>query len=328
MSGGNRLYRLALGGCLIGAILWLLVTPALAPPEKAEDRAYTQHGTSQTKQTPTPQQEVPVGVIPAAEPISSSGTNSSGAQNPAGDAEAEKQRPQADLEAQQDMAFWAMLMVAVSAVSVVVAGVAVYLVFLTLREAGKTTKAARNAVEETQNATSEAKRANEIAQQAVANSERMGQLQVRAYLIIASAYVRLLNNGNIEISGICKNSGQTPAGNVIVHFRCRISFDLQNDEYAIPNSLKFFPDMGGDSEHPFTARIDHEIPLAIRNRFKHEHNTAFIVSFIVEYQNIFEQNMRGESRFWTTYGEGVGFGSARKELGPYPHTWQQHQNQT
>ena len=145
MSGRNRLHNLALGGCLVGAILWLSTTPALAPPEKAEDRAYTQHDASQAKQAPTPQQEVPVDIIPAAEPISSGGTNSSGAQDTTSDSETEKQRAQADLKAQQDMAFWAMLMVVVSAVSVGIAGVAVLLVWLTLREAGKTTKAATGA---------------------------------------------------------------------------------------------------------------------------------------------------------------------------------------
>jgi len=86
---------------------------------------------------------VPVGVIPAAEPISSGGTNSGGAQDPASDSETEKQRGQADLKAQQDMALWAMWMVVVSAVSVAIAGIAVFLVYLTLREAGKTTKAAQ-----------------------------------------------------------------------------------------------------------------------------------------------------------------------------------------
>lgn len=132
-------------GWLVGVVLWLSATPALAPPEKAEDRAYTQHDTSQTKQTPAPQQVMPVDIIPAAEPISSGGTNSSGAQDPAGDPETEKQRAQADLEAQQDMALWAFWVVVVSAVSVAIAGVAVLLVYLTLREAGKTTKAATEA---------------------------------------------------------------------------------------------------------------------------------------------------------------------------------------
>ena len=83
---------------------------------------------------------MPVRAVHPAEPISASRANSSGAQNPASDSETEKQRAQADLEAQQDMALWAKWMVAVSAVSVFISGGAVVLVYLTMREAGKTTK--------------------------------------------------------------------------------------------------------------------------------------------------------------------------------------------
>lgn len=213
------------------------------------------------------------------------------------------------------------IMAGAAVLAVVISGAAVELLRRTLiatrkmiTEAEKTTKAAQNAVVA-------ANKQAAIAQEATANSERMGKRQTRAYLIFTKISVRFLNNGNIGIFGICQNSGQTPAGNVVIHIHCRFGLDPDKGAYNLPNSMMFYPDIGSETDFPFEMVIDHSIPDDVLGRFTKEKNSEFVVSATVEYRDIFGESLKGESRFWTVYKEGSGPDTSERALVAFPHIW-------
>ena len=104
----------------------------------------------------------------------------------------EANRPaDADLRAQQDMALWALWMFIASCSTVLVTGVGIYYVRETL-------EASRSAVR--------------AADDAVAETRRIGEAQVRAYLSIESVSIAVdPDAGNIKLSMDINNAGQSPA---------------------------------------------------------------------------------------------------------------------
>ncbi|MEX1107274.1 MAG: hypothetical protein WEC00_00035 [Dongiaceae bacterium] len=147
MLAGNRLYQFALGGCL--AVL-LLAIPALAAPGDQPDNPPTTEGNAnQDQPEAAPQQEMPVEVPGSPKAVNPRLTNPPNSQESAANSSREEERAEADLEAQQEMALWAQLVFWATTGSVVVAAVAVGLVFFTLHETRKAGKAAADILEQT-----------------------------------------------------------------------------------------------------------------------------------------------------------------------------------
>lgn len=86
------------------------------------------------------------------------------------EAHASKQSTNQDLQAQQDMAFWAMWMFIASGGTILVTGVGVYLVWQTLEATREAVAAANRTADE---------------------AKRIGEAQVRAYLAFKSATIRI-----------------------------------------------------------------------------------------------------------------------------------------
>jgi hypothetical protein len=100
-----------------------------------------------------------------------------------------------DLQAQQDMAKWALLMLIVTGVGVALIAMTVWQTRGVLREAKKTTSAANRTVDET---------------------KRIGDAQVRAYLGIGGfELVNYIKGAKPKIRFTIKNFGQTPALDVV-----------------------------------------------------------------------------------------------------------------
>ncbi len=114
-------------------------------------------------------------------------------------------RAEADLMAQQDMAFWAMLMFFASLVTIAITAIGVWLVKRTL-------DATLKAVEDTSVATAAMREANEIARASLSESRRIGEAQAKAYLNISLGGLNfnpLHERG--KITGRATNTGVTPA---------------------------------------------------------------------------------------------------------------------
>ena len=212
MSDRNRLYCLALGGWLLAGLPFLCLTEA-ASQEQPDNSPAAHESADQQQGATAPKQEVPKEVVRPPEPIDASNADLDGGEDAAGDTQAENDHRQADLEAQQDMAYWAYLMVIVSGISVAIAGTAVYLVYLTLREAKNTTDAARESVKATADT---AKR------------------QLRAYLSAVPSGINQLiasdeGMGHVTI----RNVGQLPARNVDVYVFMKTA-DERTVDFPVP----------------------------------------------------------------------------------------------
>ena len=147
MSRRHWMHITAPVGTLIILGLMLVAVVLVAPSERdhPDGSISTEKRAEQHESGTAPEQEVPIEVVLAPDPVGTGSADSGDTQDATQDTEGDKQHAQADLEAQQRMALWAFWMVIVSAVSVVIAGIAVFLIFLTLREAKRTTTAAISA---------------------------------------------------------------------------------------------------------------------------------------------------------------------------------------
>lgn len=123
-----------------------------------------------------------------------------------------------DLQAQQDMAFWAAALF-ISSTALTSAGL--LLIWRTLIH---TRVAATHAGE----AVVEAKAATKAAQDAVAVTQAIGQAQVRAYIASVTSWISVRHNTNpkcVETSISLRNFGQSPARKVHIVYRSAITVD-------------------------------------------------------------------------------------------------------
>lgn len=105
-------------------------------------------------------------------------------------AQRKERREEQDLEAQQDMARWALIMIFITGAGVTVTAAGVIYVKQTL-------KATRDAVSA----------ANRTADEA----RRIGEAQVRAYMCASYANLQVLADKSVSLTIIVRNSGQSPA---------------------------------------------------------------------------------------------------------------------
>lgn len=182
---------------------------------------FAQADGTETQQSPK-QVSPPVNLSPIAGEIKSL-TRAIESIKPDGKTTDEVDREKNDLQAQQDMAKWARLMYAVTAITTALTGVGVILLGFTLhftkraaiagdqmvREAVATTKAAEASVAETRKAT-------ELSQAMVAASETTAKHQLRAYVAVVKVEILETDTGNMpNIFVKAKNFGQTPAYNLV-----------------------------------------------------------------------------------------------------------------
>lgn len=114
--------------------------------------------------------------------------------NEIANSEAENYRSYEDLEAQQETAKWAFWMTALGAISTVLTGVGIFLVWQTLGQSIA---------------------ANEAAQEAIEVTRRMGRLQTQAYVSFGEVGVLIIGTGQIvtafHLTPRVRNTGQSPA---------------------------------------------------------------------------------------------------------------------
>jgi hypothetical protein len=126
----------------------------------------------------------------------------------------EQQRADADLQAQQDMAFYALLMLVATVATVLITAVGVWLVKRTL-------DATLRAVEDTGRATVEMQKANDLAasaqrdaQSAQARIQLNAEAQIRAWLYVENVTIEVQEKGDRELDCALidlKNGGNSPA---------------------------------------------------------------------------------------------------------------------
>ena len=127
----------------------------------------------------------------------------------------DQQNTKDDLNAQQDMAFWALCMVGVSLGQLAATIVGIALVYKTLQS--------------TRDAVGEAKQATKAANAAVKVTEDSAERQLRAYVIPETVTIDALEVERPVITTIVKNSGQTPAYEVLCIATCKIMVNGRED---------------------------------------------------------------------------------------------------
>lgn len=201
------------------------------------------------------------------------------------EASQETARAEQDLDAQQSMALWALMMMLVSAVTLIVTSVGVWFVKRTL-------DATFQAVEDTGKATKAMQEANDIARQnaTIADSNRFwdslqvstarkqadeanriaresAERQLRAYVVVDPKGAFMSNDPEIngQVAFEISNTGQTPAYNICISSQVVLSyksiddFDPSNEsiEYVVENTDSAIGGgLGHHAYHPFTLSED------------------------------------------------------------------------
>jgi hypothetical protein len=158
---------------------------------RQEDQATSSSGQTENSEEHSAQEDVP----DSSGPVEAAPTDSYNAPNSPPDTSNQDQYAEADLRAQRDMSRWTLIAAIAAAFSVGVSFVAVVLVWLTLEEARKTTKAAQATVDATRD---------------------IGEKQVRAYVSSGGFEIKALIGQSGEIQAVkftpyIKNTGQSPA---------------------------------------------------------------------------------------------------------------------
>ncbi len=204
MSSGYRRSFGAAGRCLIAA--WFLATPiAHAQPVSGNggNQASTQAG--QAVVAPDANPSLPPALQYEIDRIARA-LESANQKEPS---ETERRRTEDDLQAQKNMAFWAMLMFWAATFEAGITGYGVFLVARTL----KATWATKD----------EAKRAADAAHSTLEQSERHARQQLRAYLSMApDSLGGLYEGGTANIGFLPTNHGQTPAYSVKHTFKIAV----------------------------------------------------------------------------------------------------------
>lgn len=184
-----------------------------------------------------------------------------------------------DLQAQQDMAYWAG---ALFFSSTILTGIGIYLLYGTL-----------SATRETLH---EAERATAIANRTVDETSRIGEAQVRAYLYFESVevdYIIEKTRKTCIITVVVRNTGQSPARRVVGYANEAISTRDEKGQHI--------PDIPANGTREFVA-VRHtnleEIDSTLEDSGE-ETGTSVFVDVAVEYRDVFESPIphRERSRF-------------------------------
>lgn len=198
----NRLSAIAFG--LVLASVAALAQEAQKPAVKSQPvpSVGKEGGTPAGKQNPAPEQDDAAKFLPAIQGIESAIRDLIAEEDKVA-SEREEQREVADLKAQMDMARWAFWMLIATGATVILTGVGVVLIWRTLLYTRQAAVHAGEAVVEAGNAT-------KAAQDAVEETRRIGEAQVRAYLTCVGGEF-LVSARLLKLRLRVKNTGQSPA---------------------------------------------------------------------------------------------------------------------
>ena len=141
--------------------------------------------------------------------------------------EYEKRQAADDVQAQRDMALWALVMCVLAGAQLVIGGLGIWYI-------RKTLVATEGAVREAGDATI-------AANKSVAETARIGEAQVRAYLsVIGAEYI--LKEGDFATSKFVlklNNSGSTPATSVSIFCGCNVLTIGSSRSFRCPETVPF-----------------------------------------------------------------------------------------
>jgi len=189
----------------------------------------------------------------------------------------ENQRAEYDLGAQNQMADWAFWMMIVSTVTMVIAATALWYVKDTLSETRAMTREAEAGTQAARLAAEAGRAANEI-------SERMGHIQMRAYLTIPMPTFTF-EDAQILFALTVRNAGQSPARNIKLTAQMVM---LEGGKLILELPQRwFFPgDLGSRDEHTFNAARDWLVPEDERTKLR-DGSAEVHLSGKVTYNDVF-----------------------------------------
>ena len=280
-----RGYRYA----IIAVVGWLVcsplsyaqqqTSPALeSQPVTPSQKKNASQGNADNGSSEQPQAEI---LAPALKQIESAIRDIVPKKDEAGD-QRQEDRDKADLQAQEDMAFWAKGMFWATAATVIITLAGLALIARTLHH----TRRAANYAEEM---VVEAKATTAATLKLIDQEQTNAQRQLRAYIIHYLCYVKGLGGPNPQYIFESKNHGQTPARNVRVWTAWRY-FDVPG--YELPTEPN--PDMllssmllGPESTtHAFDNVFLDQNRMALINAG----TAVFFVFGKITYQDIFEED--------------------------------------
>lgn len=188
-----------------------------------------------------------------------------------------------DVIAQRSMAAAAWWMVMISGVSAIVSGFGLYLIAHTLKEARRSADAAERAVK--------------ASQKAVKTARKMGEAQVRAYVMVANAELHWAGNDEWELRAQIVNSGQTPAFKVWVEATVVLEDDEGNQQTVeeIDVSLHDLP----ANSNAFAQFVLRKLEPALKQmRGRGEPFLEVLIS--VCYDTIFDEGELNEAPYYGT----------------------------
>lgn len=160
--------------------------------------------------------------------------------------QADQRRGNADLYAQLQMARWAFWVA-------VAAGASVFLIAVGLVFIGRTMRYLRIAAEYAGKTLDEAKRASKAAEDAVAETRRIGEAQTKAYLTAKNVtfdfYPQTGGPPVARLSFTCHNTGNSPARNVAIRLIMQV-FATNHASSKPTDDLGFSYSTKSSSSHP------------------------------------------------------------------------------
>lgn len=203
---------------LIAVVGWLVCSPLTyaqqqtSPTLESQPVAPSQQGDANSgKQDNAPdEQPKPEILTPALQKIESAIRDIVPPKDEAAD-QRQEDRDKADLQAQEDMAFWAKLMFLASALTVAVTFGGLVLIWRTLHH---TKRAANSAVD----MVNEARLTTKAAQDAIEVTREIGEAQVRAYLTCTEAKYTI-SKTSIFCQLVIANKGLSPADRIEIQAR-------------------------------------------------------------------------------------------------------------
>ncbi len=128
-------------------------------------------------------------------------------------AEQDRERADRDLDAQDRMAFWARLLFYATVASLFLTAAGLFLIYRTLVHTRRAADFASDMVQE-------AKLTTKAAQDSIAETKRVGEAQVRAYLTAHDVVVNIDHQDHkVSVAYTVTNNGNSPALNVLVGSR-------------------------------------------------------------------------------------------------------------
>lgn len=187
-------------------------------------------------------------------------------------------------------------------VAALAAAAGVSVAVFALHASNRSALAAENSAKYADQAVEEAKRQSDAAEKALEQNQRLGQLQVRAYLSVGQVeVVATADNSMLEFSVHLANSGQSPALSVICDARVRLTKPWPDVSVEILRRQQTAPwsdvaSSSGSNTSQIVAVFPDQLipaPFATKPEFVIEQLDAglsavrVLVKFIVTYRDVF-----------------------------------------